>query len=601
VNSCSTQLRYAKVALLGLLTLRDREGLSGQWGRCKGEECGSSGVQSRSVWCVHSDGWNTHHSNCQHSVKPDTQRPCFKVCEWHQDLFEWDVSEWSSCSLTLNSNDVRTRPLASECVTAQHGIQRRSVRCVRVLNGTSVSDRICEFFSPRPPLEQACLIPCPLDCVVSDFSSWSRCSGMCGVGLRHRTRHVLAAPEYGGAGCPELSETQPCEHQLPCPIGEDRNLYSLKVGAWSECRLPQQKDLLMNGRTTLDFGVKERNMTKPNKSFNKTNSNTTKPQTAKSTCKTKTIFNFRSKTIHKINITYFRNKTSKIRNCIQTKPKKSSKNLNTTFIKTTTRFINTNSPTTTNSIITRHTYTITFHKTAFTNSTINPSNSSTRPPGGGMWRSATRHGSLFKASVQVKGLCSGDDAPAASRPCLMLRDCHTSEWSSWSSCSKTCQSSDLSPGYRVRSRSVTQPSTGRGTECPALQEKEACNIIGDLLPKCPRYEWRSTDWSVCRITPLLSLQEKKVVNISALCGGGLQRRETYCVQVQDETTPRHGRDVSRPVCVNLCEETLMPSSVRSCFLPCSQSCLLSSWSSWGSCLPEDCNQGRRDGRRVKSV
>ncbi|GAA6107507.1 thrombospondin type-1 domain-containing protein 7B isoform X1 [Tachysurus ichikawai] len=234
----------------------------GQWGRCKGEECGSSGVQSRSVWCVHSDGWHTHHSNCQHSVRPDTQRPCFKVCEWHQDLFEWDVSEWSSCSLTLNSNDVRTRPLASECITAQHGIQRRSVRCIRVLNGTSVSDRICEFFSPRLPLEQACLIPCPLDCVVSEFSSWSRCSGMCGVGLRHRTRHVLAAPAYGGAGCPNLSETQPCEHPLPCPIGEDRNLYSLKVGAWSDCRLPQQKDVLMNGRTTLDFGVKERNMVK---------------------------------------------------------------------------------------------------------------------------------------------------------------------------------------------------------------------------------------------------------------------------------------------------------------------------------------------------
>ncbi|GAA6088524.1 thrombospondin type-1 domain-containing protein 7B isoform X1 [Tachysurus ichikawai] len=107
------------------------------------------------------------------------------------------------------------------------------------------------------------------------------------------------------------------------------------------------------------------------------------------------------------------------------------------------------------------------------------------------------------------------------------------------------------------------------------------------------YEWRSTDWSECHITPLLSLQEKKAVNISALCGGGVQSRETYCVQVQDETTPRHGRDVSRPVSVSLCEEALIPSSVRSCSLPCSRPCLLSSWSSWGSCLPEDCNQGRR--------
>lgn len=88
--------------------------------------------------------------------------------------------------------------------------------------------------------------------------------------------------------------------------------------------------------------------------------------------------------------------------------------------------------------------------------------------------------------LHVFSLCSRDDDPVTSRSCVMLRDCQTTNWSSWSSCSKTCQSSDLSPGYRVRSRGVTQPGAGRGTECSALQEKEACNIIGDLLPKCPR-------------------------------------------------------------------------------------------------------------------
>lgn len=145
--------------------------------------------------------------------------------------------------------------------------------------------------------------------------------------------------------------------------------------------------------------------TKPNKYLNKADSNITKPQMNNSTSMTKTIFNFKSKTIHKINITYFRIKTSKIRNFIQTKPNKSSKNPNTTFIKSTTRFINTSSPTTTNSIITRPTDTITFQKTTSPNSTINPSSSSTRSPGGGMWRSATRHGRFAAWPVMERTQC----------------------------------------------------------------------------------------------------------------------------------------------------------------------------------------------------
>lgn len=235
----------------------------GQWGRCMGEECGTGGVQSRTVWCIHSEGWTTHHSNCRHADKPESQRPCFKVCEWHQDLFEWEVSEWGPCILApFQSNELK--PRTAECITAQHGIQRRKVHCVRTSNRTAVTERICEFFSPRPALEQACLIPCPHDCVVSDFSSWSGCSRTCGSGLQHRTRHVLAAPMYGGANCPNLTQTRICANLLPCPVGESEHHYSLKVGPWSECRQPQHKGLWMSGRTMLDFstGDTERNTVK---------------------------------------------------------------------------------------------------------------------------------------------------------------------------------------------------------------------------------------------------------------------------------------------------------------------------------------------------
>lgn len=228
--------------------------VAGQWGHCIGQECGSGGVQSRTIWCVHVEGWTTHHSHCQHMDKPESQRQCFKVCDWHQDLFRWDVSDWGPCALVPFFGN-EPAPRTADCITAQHGIQRRSIRCVRTSNTTMVSSRICEFFSQKPLVEQACLIPCPQDCVVSDFTSWSSCSRTCGAGLKHRTRHVLATPMYGGANCPNLTDTRTCSNSVNCPAGEAEYQYSLKAGAWSECRLAHHKDLQLSGTTTVDFST----------------------------------------------------------------------------------------------------------------------------------------------------------------------------------------------------------------------------------------------------------------------------------------------------------------------------------------------------------
>lgn len=233
--------------------------VSGQWGHCVGE-CGSGGVQTRTVWCVHTEGWTTQHSHCQLIHKPESQQHCFKVCDWHQDLFSWELSDWGNCVLVpFFSTELQMR--MAECVTAQHGIQRRRVQCVHASTRTTVTSRICELFSQKPPVEQACLIPCPQDCVVSDYTSWSVCSKTCGIGLQHRTRHVLTTPMYGGANCPNLTETRTCSCPVDCPAQEDEYQYSLKVGAWSECRLPHNKDTVLSGRTAVDFGISKENNT----------------------------------------------------------------------------------------------------------------------------------------------------------------------------------------------------------------------------------------------------------------------------------------------------------------------------------------------------
>uniref|UniRef100_A0A8C0URH5 Thrombospondin type-1 domain-containing protein 7B-like n=1 Tax=Cyanistes caeruleus TaxID=156563 RepID=A0A8C0URH5_CYACU len=219
------------------------------WGRCVGD-CGSGGLRSRAVWCTHAEGWTTFHANCDQQDKPESQRRCFKVCDWHLELFEWEVSGWDRCGLVSAAGGEAG---AEVCVTAQHGLQRRSVRCLQKLNGTAVSSEICEYFSPQPPAEQACLVPCPRDCVVSQFSGWSPCGAACAGRLQHRARAVIAPPLYGGAPCPNLTESRACEAPA-CPLGEEEHAYSLRVGPWGECRLPHPKDVQLAERTMLDLG-----------------------------------------------------------------------------------------------------------------------------------------------------------------------------------------------------------------------------------------------------------------------------------------------------------------------------------------------------------
>ncbi|KAJ8345570.1 hypothetical protein SKAU_G00297630 [Synaphobranchus kaupii] len=126
------------------------------------------------------------------------------------------------------------------CARGAEGIQTREVRCVRTADGTAAEeDAICEYFEPKARLEQACLVPCPRDCVLSEFSPWSPCPAPCGggAGLQSRTRSVLAPPLFGGGACPALAEFRACESPGECRDGEGGG-FGLRVGPWSECEAP---------------------------------------------------------------------------------------------------------------------------------------------------------------------------------------------------------------------------------------------------------------------------------------------------------------------------------------------------------------------------
>ncbi|KAM8933548.1 thrombospondin type-1 domain-containing protein 7B [Pelodytes ibericus] len=464
---------------------------SGTWGRCVGD-CGPGGTQSRSVWCVHEEGWVTHNSNCKPKHKPENHRTCFRICDWHKEMYQWGVKEWEICALVpYPRSEITTR--TSECVTAQHGIQHRQVDCLQKVNGSIAPGEICEYFTPQPPTEQGCLVPCPRDCVVSEFSLWSTCfKGCVGKQLQHRTRSVLSPPLFGGSDCPNLTETRTCELQMVCSFGDEDYTYSLKVGPWSECRLPHLKEIHLSGRTMLDFSSDS-----GERSSYKQESHT-----------------FHTLTLNEWNLE-IGYQTRQVR-CTRSDGKNA-----------------------------------------------------------------------------LLSICTQDNMPIQYQSCIYPKDCQVTDWSTWSPCSRTCQSLDLSPGYRTRSRDVKHIAVGGGRQCPELVEKESCSKqTSTTLPSCPRFSWKTSEWRKCQVSSLIDQQGAG--RDVALCGGGTQTREVFCAQSTVDFARQQTEEVYRPVQNTFCVGT-MPSPSQLCSIPCSMDCLLSAWSGWGPCVRENCldHQGRK--------
>lgn len=152
------------------------------------------------------------------------------------------------------------------CTRGEEGIQTREVGCVQKADGEPADDAICEYFEPKPRLEQACLIPCPRDCVVSEFSLWTACSKTCGMGLQNRIRFVLAPPLFGGAACPNLTEFQTCQ---PGPCEGEESLYSLRVGPWGPCSVPMPRQARQADKPPRESDKSPKESDKPSKEGDK--------------------------------------------------------------------------------------------------------------------------------------------------------------------------------------------------------------------------------------------------------------------------------------------------------------------------------------------
>ncbi|KAG0445065.1 hypothetical protein HPB47_027704, partial [Ixodes persulcatus] len=122
--------------------------------------------------------------------------------------FDWITSEWSSC-VPHGSN------------LCNGGVRQRNVTCIRTKDSRPVAGHLCEM-QPRPPLLEECTVPCPVDCLVSEWSPWGQCLPLIRgapfpapeEGYRVRSRTVEVHPSSGGKECPHLKETESCDRAV---------------------------------------------------------------------------------------------------------------------------------------------------------------------------------------------------------------------------------------------------------------------------------------------------------------------------------------------------------------------------------------------------
>jgi hypothetical protein len=307
---------------------------------------------------------------------------------------------------------------------------------------------------------------CPKDCGITEWDDWGRCSKTCGQGIQKRSRRIRSSAQHGGKACPKtLSETKVCLRG-PCPI-------HCKVSAWSEweeCSKSCGAGIRTRSREVLQL-----------------------PSSGGYVCP----------------------ELSEIRRCNE------------------------------------HSCPHDCEVTAFGRY----SECSSTCGGGIMTRSrnvasAASHGGKTCPALKESAECNSAQCPV---------DCVVSAFGEWSTCTKSCGS-----GRQQKTREVTRKMRYGGTSCPHLALSQHCNAELCAID-CEVSLWG--EWGDC----------------SNSCGNGLQKRSRTITK-----TNKHGGKA--------CPTAL--TQTQECHIgPCPVHCEVSIWGAWGDC-PKSCGKAVHTRSRV---
>lgn len=121
-------------------------------------------------------------------------------------------SLWSDCSALCGlGTKMRTRP-----ILVPRNAHPHSKSCGPVT-------QVAPCLSPKGS--------CEVDCLTSDWTSWSSCDRPCGTGSKRRQKTVIQLPTGKGEPCPPLEEIADCNEKVPCPV----DCLLSEWSEWNEC------------------------------------------------------------------------------------------------------------------------------------------------------------------------------------------------------------------------------------------------------------------------------------------------------------------------------------------------------------------------------
>ena len=565
--------------------------------------CGA-GLRKRFLYCKKSCGNHTRYvdlSECKvylNSTPPTMHERCFISCDQECLLSHW--SEWSQCTPLHSCNDedpgyaFRERSVVvpqsesgrpcphtieirncipdhcihprwyiksfSSChltsnMTCGEGIITRDIDCVDY-HGLRVSiDECLMGHSEKPSETVPCQVPCPHECVVSEWSMWSPCSRNCSGGIRERNRHVLA---YGVTNCSaiELQEVETCNEEINCTS------YEVYYDEWSKCHstvsLNTSTSYCNNGTQTRTATCKIGNTTVTCPAYFGRDTYRQCTECRNDCMKSQWYYTPCSVTCG--NGGY----QMKYRVVLWQGENKACTNIDTISGKETAYEICPNMPSCQN-----YTWAITeWSKCCLPFDEV---------CGIGYKNRSVRCVNFSNHEVE-DFYCIHLQKRSTFKECIIPchDQCILKTWSKFGPCSKSCGDS---PGIRSRVRHVILPLGAKGAvdkNCPELKgrnllEEQHCDVL-----KCTRYQWIVSSWSSC------------ITNNS--CGAGTQIRTVVCASITINTTVF--------VSSSLCEQNSSPpANIKNCTIECPIDCIVSEWKNWEPCSTE-CGIGSKTRHRT---
>jgi hypothetical protein len=378
---------------------------------------------------------------------------------------------------------------------------------------------------------QACsLISCPVDCVTSNFGSWSRCSASCGSGHMTSARTVVRAPKYGGV-CVHLVQNKTCS-ATACPVDCTVRAWT----NWQQCSNTCSNGYRVRSRAVVEFRA---HGGKPCPALQ--DAQVCNPAAKLGHCKIDcTTSSWGSWSNERISCGHSEETTRKRR--VITAAEYGGKQCG--VLEETKPVTSTPCP----CILSD------WDQWTFCDRSCGDDTTQTRQ----------RH-VVRNASVGGQGCGQVSDSRACG-PLHCPYDCHVSEWSPWSTCTATCNR-----GSAVRNRKFVGAAEHGGKSCPVLSQTKKC-FVQECKIICSPASWEP--WSKC----------------SQTCGeGSMTRTKGVGICTDSQTKQCHqppchaGADqdcpeelVGTPACLEWKQDHVNTSS-------CADSVTDSSWSEWSAC------------------